>query len=1032
MTQKEKTGVRLKFKVQAYQTDAVYSTCEVFDGQPFNDGAIYRIDPGKLPDGVLDLLEDTGYRNAPFAISPDTILENIKMVQKMNHIPVSQKLVRGVAPVNLDIEMETGTGKTYVYIKTMFELNKRYGWSKFIVVVPSIAIREGVAESFTLLEDHFFEQYGKKIRWFVYNSDRLNDIQNYSENGNINTMIINNQAFAQSMKQGASNKASRIIYSEQDKFKSRRPIDVIAANNPIVILDEPQRLGGKATVEGIKQFNPLFALYYSATHREQHNCIYALDAIDAFRQKLVKRINTIGQYVSNPTPTAYISVKEIIAKKNIVKAKLEFQKKLTGERKVITFVTKDFEKGEDLKQESKLDLYDGYIITDISPEHQSVTFMNGKVLHVGDIIGDDSYREELQRSQIRSLIKAHFEKERDLFKRGIKCLSLIFIDFVSNYRSYDAEGNMVKGRLQRIFEEEYARAVEKEFHIWDEDYNEYLRQYRPQTVHSGYFSIDKNKRIVNTESDKEGDSEDREAFDRILRDKGWLLSMSPDSPRFIFSHSALREGWDNPNVFQICMLRETSNETSRRQEVGRGLRICVDRNGVRQDAELLGEDFFEINVLTVIANESFAEFSKALQNEIMQTLRERPTRVDDDYLRTFTNVELTTNAGTKRYVGNGDIEMLKAYLKINKYIDVNTNEPTDKYREASASNSLVPMPEDIEDLSDTFKKIVDAVIDRDLLKEMLNDITGQEKTEVNKLNENFNKEEFKALWNEINHKYVYTVTYDSDQLIEKAVNSINAHLNINRPMIVKEKGKQKVTEDNKVVFDKTASEPLTYFVEAPISDNTRYDLVGRLASQTHLTRHTIIQILKGIKPNQLHMFAWNPEQFISQVSNLIKAEKATMIVSHIEYSVTEGKYDSNIFTLKSRGDFAKAIKTKKHISDYVFFDSDVEKKFAEGLESGTEVAVYAKLPRTFQIPTPVGNYSPDWAIAFEHEGMKHIYFIAETKGTLDSMNIKPIEDAKIKCAKTLFNEYSDANVRYEHVDTFEELRKRLQKYMIES
>ena len=564
MTQKDKTGVRLKFKVQAYQTDAVNSTCDVFDGQPFNDGAIYRIDPGKLPYGVLDLLDDTGYRNAPFTISPETILLNIQKVQKMNHIPVSNKLARGVAPVNLDIEMETGTGKTYVYIKTMFELNKRYGWSKFIVVVPSIAIREGVAESFALLEDHFFDQYGKKIRWFVYNSDRLNDIQNYSESGNINAMIINNQAFASSMKEGNSSNASKIIYSEQDKFKSRRPIDVIAANNPIVILDEPQRLGGKATVKGIKQFNPLFALYYSATHREQHNCIYALDAVDAFRQKLVKRINTIGQHVSNPTPTAYISVKEITSKKNTVKAKLEFQKKLTGERKVITFATKDFEKGDDLKQESRLDLYDGYIITDISPEYQSISFMNGEMLRVGDIIGDDSYREELQRSQIRSLIKTHFEKERDLFKRGIKCLSLIFIDFVSNYRSYDTEGNPVKGRLQRIFEDEYAKAVEKEFQTYDEDYNKYLRQYNPQTVHSGYFSIDKNKRVVNTESDKEGDSEDREAFDRILKDKGWLLSMGHDSPRFIFSHSALREGWDNPNVFQICMLRKRQ---TRRQDV---------------------------------------------------------------------------------------------------------------------------------------------------------------------------------------------------------------------------------------------------------------------------------------------------------------------------------------------------------------------------------------------------------------------------------------------------------------------------------
>lgn len=1052
MKKEEKKGIKLQFKVQQYQTDAVNSTCDVFDGQPFNDGAAYRIDPGKIPEGQLDLIDTTGYRNADIVLSSADILKNIQAIQRRNNIKVSEflstdkeypvkvkdesqkKIKPGVAPYNLDIEMETGTGKTYVYIKTMYELHKRYGWTKFIIVVPSIAIREGVAESFKLLEDHFFEQYGKKIRWFVYNSDRLTDIQSYSEDGNINCMIINNQAFASSMNagrnnEGSNNKASKIIYSEQDKFGSRKPIEVIAANHPIIILDEPQRLGGAATMAGIKRFNPLFALYYSATHKVKHNCIYALDALDAFRQKLVKRINTIGQRVENPVPAAYIAVKEIIAKKDNVKVKLEIQKKLKGDKKIITFLTKDFEKGDDLKKDSDLEVYQSYVIMDISPEYKSVGFQNGEVLHVGDIIGDDNYRSDLQRTQINSLVRAHLDKERDLFKRGIKCLSLIFLDFVSNYRSYDENGKPVKGKLQKIFEEEYDREVQKEFHNRDKDYIEYLKQFTPQSVHSGYFSIDKNKRVVNTESDNEGDSEDREAFDRILKDKGWLLSMTPDSPRFIFSHSALREGWDNPNVFQICMLRETSNETSRRQEVGRGLRICVDKNGVRQDYETLGEDFFDVNELTVVANESFSEFSKGLQQEILATLRERPLKADASYFGQFIDKELQTNSGEKRVFTDKDMSRLVIYLDDNGYVN-EAGEPTQEYRQASAANTLAPMPEKIKDISGALKKMVDAVFDKSMLDELLKDITGEKKTDVNRLNENFSKEEFKALWNEINHKYVYTVHYDSRELIGKAAKELNEKLNVSRPVIIIEKGKQKATDDNKIEFERQSNEPVTRYAKGELNNDTEYDIVGRLAQGTLLTRETVVKILKGLKKEKLEMFAWNPEQFIVQAINLIKAQKATMIVDHIQYNPTERSYDSDIFTLKSKGEVSKSLKAKKHISDYVFFDSDIERNFAEELELATDVVVYAKLPKTFQIPTPVGNYSPDWAIAFESNGIKHIFFIAETKGTLDSMQLKKIEDSKIECAKKLFNEYSTGKVRYEHVDTFSELRTRMQDYIL--
>lgn len=1026
----KKQEVKLRFKVQQYQTDAVNSTCDVFEGQPKNDGATYRIDPGKIEDGTFDVNEYIGYKNADIQLSNKEILKNIQTVQQINGIPESKKLASGAAPINLDVEMETGTGKTYVYIKTMLELNRRYGWTKFIIVVPSIAIREGVAESFDLLEDHFFEHYEKKIRWFVYNSERLTDIQSYSEDGNVSCMIINSQAFASSMKEGASNKAALKIYSEQDSFQSRKPIDVIAANHSIVMLDEPQRLGGAATQKGIKRFNPLFAINYSATHKDKHDCIYALDALDAFNQRLVKRINAIGHKVENPAPTAYIAVKEIISTKKGIKVKLETLKKLAGEKKIITFQVKDYEIKDSLEQETKLPaIYEGFQVADISPENQTVRFTNDLTLHVGEIIGDDNYRAEIQRAQIRNTINAHIEKEQDLFKRGIKCISLIFIDFVSNYRSYDSNGIPQNGPLANIFEEEYEKIVREKLKENDDSFNVYLNQFSAQSSHTGYFSIDKNRKAVNTSSDKEGNSEDREAYDRILKDKGWLLSMAKDSPRFIFSHSALREGWDNPNVFQICMLRNSSNETSRRQEVGRGLRICVDKNGVRQDSEFLGEDFFEVNELTVIANEEYKDFAKGLQNEILQNLRERPVKLDDAYLRQFVGKKLRTDDGGTREVVEQDIVSLRAYLIDNDYVNA-ANEPTPEYRAASAENKLEILPKKIRNLSSSFKRIVDAVSDKKALEKLINDITDRKKTNANHLNTNFTSSEFQALWQEINHKYVYTVHYDSDELINKASESLNEKLDVPRPRIVSQKGRQQTDEDGNIYFESVASEPEAVYGDIDFGKtDATYDLVGRIAGTTKLTRATVVKILKKLASPKLEMFAFNPELFISQASQLIRAAKATMIVNHIQYDPTDRSYDSSIFTLKTKSDIKKAIKAKKHISDYVFFDSDGERKFAENLEIATDVVVYAKLPKTFQIPTPVGNYSPDWAIAFESQGIKHIYFIAETKGSMDSLQLKQVELAKIKCAYRLFNEYSTNKVRYEAVDSFDMLRNKLEKYV---
>ncbi|MCR5454408.1 MAG: DEAD/DEAH box helicase family protein, partial [Bacteroidales bacterium] len=580
--------MKFKFKIQQYQTEAVEQTVNVFAGQPSKANAQYRRDLGKDKMQLTAKFEEDyiGWRNNDIELNDNQILENIKSIQTKANIVASNTLVKpeGLGACSLDIEMETGTGKTYVYIKTMFEMNKRYGWSKFIVVVPSIAIREGVAKSFAMLEEHFMEQYGKKARYFIYNSSNLTQIDNFSSDASINVMIINVQAFNTSLKEGAKNKESRIIYSKRDDFQSRRPIDVIAANRPIIIMDEPQKMEGAATQKALRNFKPLFVLNYSATHKTSHNCIYSLDALDAYRHKLVKKIQVKGITVQNLLGAQpYIYFDSILLSKNKapqIKLEIEVQGANNARRQTMTF-----SQGDSLFDASQLPAYKEFVITEINTFTNSVYFRNGDCLRKGDVIGDVTEK-TIQRIQIRETIASHFEKERQLFNQGIKTLSLFFIDEVANYKGYDEQGEIVKGPLWTIFEEEYANYYNKNLNIYEDEYQKYLKRFSAKEVHNGYFSIDKKGHAQNS---KERDSEDnRPAYDLILKDKERLLSF--DEPtRFIFSHSALREGWDNPNVFQICTLRHASSTTAKRQEVGRGLRICVDNLGNRMDAERLGD-----------------------------------------------------------------------------------------------------------------------------------------------------------------------------------------------------------------------------------------------------------------------------------------------------------------------------------------------------------------------------------------------------------------------------------------------------------
>lgn len=1004
--------MKFQFKIQGYQTEAVEDTVNVFRGQPKRAPKHYRRDVGKIAKATLfSEDEEAGYRNADVELNKKQLLDNIREMQIRNQIEPSTTLAPGHGVVNLDIEMETGTGKTYVYIKTMFELNKQYGWSKFIIVVPSIAIREGVAKSFRMLEDHFMEHYGKKARWFVYNSERLTDLDNFSKDAGIQVMIINTQAFARDFKEGSKNKASLKIYDKPDNFGSRRPIDVIAANRPIIIMDEPQKMEGAATQSALAKFKPLFVLNYSATHKTKHDTIYALDAYDAYKEQLVKRIQVQGFEVKNLKGTSkYMYIDGMVLSPNHapeVRIELECKRKDGSIRREI----KRFAVGDSLAAASGLAQYNDFVITDINPRGRgSVSFLNGDTLYCGEVVGDTN-EEAMQRVQIRQTIMAHLQKEKELFNRGIKCLSLFFIDEVSHYRQYDEDGNEVKGKFQKIFEEEYARIINDYITIFDTPYDMYLRRFKPYETHKGYFSIDKKGRTVNSETKRGSDiSDDISAYDLILKNKERLLSFE-EPTRFIFSHSALREGWDNPNVFQICTLRHSNSTTAKRQEVGRGLRICVDKNGIRQDKELLGDDVHEVNKLTVIANESYTDFTSALQKETREALRDRITAASQDY---FFDKIVTDSTGEKRKISLPEASLILGYLFQNDYVD-DDGRLTSTYHQAREAENLAPLPSKLDPIAADVHKLIAGIFNPKVIEDMVEEVT--QTIPANELNDNFSDKRFQKLWNEINHKYVYTVHYNSDELIEKAIANLNRNLTVTKlqyVMVTGDQDKENVTE-----FGNTKS--TTREMTDVSTSSVPYDVVGDIAKGARLTRRSVVKILKGIGMKAL-LFKNNPEEFIRNVIKTIREEKATMIVDHITYNPTKADpYDSTIFVPERRLNVNKAIELSKHITPYVAYDSDGEKKFAQGLEGATEVLIFAKLPRKLKIPTPVGYYAPDWAIVFEEGTVRHVFFVAETKGSLDKMELRGVELAKTECAKRLFNSISTNTTRYGVVDKFENL-----------
>ncbi len=1009
--------MKLKFKTQAYQTAAVQAVVDCFEGQPpaTAEAMSYRIDPGTGKRGTEDLFAD-GFKNAEVKLSERSLLENLQKVQRHQNLPISETLVKTkVAPLNFDIEMETGTGKTYCYIKTIFELNKLYGWSKFIIVVPSIAIREGVAKSLAITAEHFLETYQKKVRAFIYNSKQLHHLESFSSDAGINVMVINVQAF------NATGKDARRIYEELDDFQTRRPIDVIAANRPVLILDEPQKMEGGKTLDSLVNFKPLMLLRYSATHKTAHNKVHRLDALDAYNQKLVKKIAVRGIAVKGLAGTnAYLYLQSIeISTKKPPEARVELEQRLASGQ--IKSVLRKLGKGDNLFDLCNgLDQYRGYVVSEIDATADTLSFTNGVELFVGEAAGDVN-EATLRRIQIREAIKAHFDKEQALFPQGVKVLTLFFIDEVAKYRDYAAADE--KGEYARVFEEEYQAHLNEVLDLDETAYVQYLKGIPVAKTHSGYFSIDKkSKRLVDPDmaarGENAGQSDDVDAYDLILKDKERLLSLK-EPVRFIFSHSALREGWDNPNVFVICALKHSDNSVSRRQEVGRGLRLSVNQHGDRMDHPATVHD---VNVLTVVASESYKDFVAALQKDISESLSARPRVADKTY---FTGKVMKTEGGD--VVVSEDIATdIEFFLIQNGYVD-KKRLITEKYHVAKSEDALAALPPELQPYAEQVFHLIDSVFSDKQLPQFDDD----RRPKKNPLNDNFDKQEFKTLWSRINRKAAYSVRFDSAELVGKAVKELNEHLRVTPLQYTIQRGEQAALttyDDLKggqaFVLKVTETESNR---QHSVNSAVKYDLVGKLAEGTQLTRRMVVDILKALNVAVFAQFKTNPEHFIAEARRLINEQKATMIVEHLAYDPVEERYELDIFTAgQTKQDFSKSgTKLSRHIYDYVLTDSDIERKFVKELDTASEVVVYAKLPRGFLIPTPVGDYNPDWAIAFKEGVVKHVYFVAETKGSMSSMELRKIEETKIACARKFFDQlnlrYAPENVKYDVVNSFDKL-----------
>lgn len=989
--------MKLKFNSELqYQQEAIASVVDLFKGQtPKQANFTVSAYAGQV--GLEDSEHGVGNK---LELDEEDILQNLQAVQLRNGLKQTKSLKKG--QYDFDVEMETGTGKTYVYLRTVFELNKNYGFTKFIIVVPSLPIKEGTYKSLQITNEHFKGLYDNVVyEYFIYDSSKLEQVRNFAVSDNIQIMVINIDAFRKSFTDPTKENKANIIHRANDKLNGMKPIELIAETNPFVIIDEPQSVAttDKAK-EAIASLNPLCTLQYSATHVEKHNQIYKLDAVDAYELQLVKQIEVAGFESVDYHNKAYIKLVSVSNKNNKITAKIEIDVQEKGKisRKVVQVT-----QGTDLYEKSKRrEVYDGYIINDIycEPGNEYIDFTSKEeIIRLGESIGaiDDT---AIKMQQIHKTIEEHLNKELKLNHRGIKVLSLFFIDKVANYKYYDEDGNACKGKYAEMFENAYKDLIKRP--KYRTLFNDVDVDTEVEKVHGGYFSIDKKSKKAKSGDEVYKDTngttaDDEDAYNLIMKDKEKLLSFD-SKLRFIFSHSALREGWDNPNVFQICTLNETRSEIKKRQEIGRGLRLCVNQEGERIHG-------FDVNTLTVMANESYESFAEALQKEIEE---EEGIRFGVIEAHTFANLAIKKDNGEYQYLGNEASEKLYDICKEEEYID-QYGKVTDKFR-MSLKHDLVDIPKDFEEYKTQIIMLSKKICGK------LNIKNADNKRAVKLNKQVYLSEDFKSLWNKIKYKTSYSVQFDTEQLIEKCIEALQSdRLNITTAKLLYKKAKVNI-EAGGVTTDENIHTPV---LAAGIREELP-DIITFLQNKTNLTRQTIVDIL--VKSKTLHLFKKNPQKYMDEVSKIILAKMQLMIIDGIKYTRIgeEEFYAQELFETEEIYGYLNKnmIESTKSVYDHTIYDSDNEQHFAERFESNEQIKLYTKLPDWFKIPTPIGSYNPDWAVLVEENQMLKLYFVLETKANILTEALRETENAKIKCGEKHFEALGN-DVTFEKIDNFD-------------
>lgn len=980
--------MKLKFDSDLdYQKEAVSSIVDIFKGQSIAQ-ANFTVS-GKIDEAGTRgmLLTNLGVGNK-LELDNEDLLKNIQAIQLKNGLEQSKKLSKD--NYNFTVEMETGTGKTYVYLRTIFELNKKYGFTKFMIIVPSVAIKEGVMKSINIMSDHFKELYDNVIfKAYEYKSQKLDILREFATSDNIRIMVMTIQSF---------NKDTNVINIENEKTNGLKPLQFIKDTNPVIIIDEPQStVGTEKAKDSVKSLNPLCTIGYSATHKDKHNLMYRLDAVDAYERQLVKQIEVASVVTKDNHNEAYIKLVGVTSKKNTIKAKIEFDK---WEKGTIKRVAKEFKVDDDLYELSgNREIYKGYIITEINAKEgdESVSFVGHNSLSLGEVRGeiDDDV---IKRTQIRKTIEEHLNKELKLKQHGIKVLSLFFIDKVSNYRTYDEEGNPKKGKYAIWFEEEYKKAIQ--LPKYSNLFKDVDIDTEAESVHNGYFSQDKKGRLKDTNGTTLADED---AYSLIMKDKEKLLSFD-SKLKFIFSHSALREGWDNPNVFQICTLNETKSEMKKRQEIGRGLRLAVNQKGERVHG-------FNVNTLTVMANESYEDFARKLQNEYEE---EEGIRFGIIEKHTFANIIIEKD-GEKQYLQQEQSEKIFNCLKDKGYID-DKGKINDSLKQ-DLKDKKVELPQEFNE----YKPQITAKLEK--LSRNLNIKNANERTKIKlnkrlEIDENFEKE-FKELWDKIKYKTTYSVDFKSDELIKDCSEEIQKNIKVNKAKLLYTKaevGIEKSGANTKEVNRNVLDVEEHQFVLP--------DIITFLQNETKLTRRTLVEILKQSK--RLDDFKKNPQQFMDEVAKIIKRKMRLKIVDGIKYQKlgNDEYYAQELFESQELYGYLSKnmIQSEKSVYDYIIYDSDVEAEFAKKFENNEDVQMYVKLPDWFKIDTPLGGYNPDWAVLIEKDGTERLYFVVETKGNILAEELREREYRKIQCGHKHFEALGNGVV-FTETDSFEKFKE---------